>query len=432
MMPIRKHKKQVRPGTLVGSDLPKFHAARAWAIFAVAASGFLLSMFFRVSTAVISPSLARDLTLTSDQLGELSAAFFYAFALFQIPAGIALDRIGPRRTMGLLGLTGSAGAAAFAMAEGFSGAFTGRILLGVGMSCNLMGALTLFSVWFPINRFAFLSGIVVAIGMLGSMLGATPLAAISLAIGWRAAFFVFAAVNTLQAVLLFLVARDRPAGMPAAARMKNPFRGISKVFLSYNYWAMSAVGFFRYGFFAAIQSLWAGPFLMQGLGMDAISAGNVLITLSLGFIAGLPVSGILSDRILKSRKNVILPSLLALFLIIISFLAWDKNTAIWLIHATFFLLGFAAAPGQIIFAHIKELVPEEMSSTSMTGVNLFTMLGAGFLTQVLGTLVEGDPSSITDPSGFRFIWYAGAASLLAASALYVKVPDSKALKRKSS
>jgi len=68
----------------------------------------------------------------------------------------------------------------------------------------------------------------------------------------------------------------------------------------------------------------------------------------------------------------------------------------------------------------------------MTGVNLFTMLGAGFLTQVLGTLVEGDPSSITDPSGFRFIWYAGAASLLAASALYVKVPDSKALKRKSS
>lgn len=412
--------------------MPKFHAARAWAIFAVAANGFLLSMFFRVSTAVISPSLARDLTLTSKELGDLSAAFFYAFALFQIPAGIALDRIGPRITMGLLGLAGSAGAAAFSLAEGFYGAFTGRILLGIGMSCNLMGALTLFSAWFPINRFAFLSGIVVAIGMAGSMLGATPLAAISQAIGWREAFFVFAAVNTFQAALIFLVARDRPAGVAPAATKRNPFKGISKVFLSYNYWAMSAVGFFRYGFFAAIQSLWAGPFLMQGLGMDGISAGNVLVTLSLGFIAGLPVSGVLSDRVLKSRKKVILPSLLALFLIILSFLSWDKNTAIWLIHSTFFLLGFAAAPGQIIFAHIKELVPEEMSSTSMTGVNLFTMLGAGFLTQVLGAMVEGDPSSITDPSGFRFIWYAGAASLLTASALYAKVPDSKSLKSKSS
>jgi sugar phosphate permease len=409
-------------------EIPASDIIRAWAIFAVVAQGFLLSMFFRVSTAVISPALTRDLQLTSDQLGYLSAVFFYAFALIQIPVGVALDRVGPRITMGLLALVGMAGSALFAVASGFHAALFGRILLGLGMSCNLMGAMTLFSSWFPINRFAFLSGLIAAIGVVGNMLAATPLAALSQTVGWRQAFFIFTLFSAFQAALIFLVVRDRPSNAgPAAVKKQHPFKGLRQVFFSYNYWAISSVGFFRYGFFAAIQSLWAGPFLIQGLGMDEIATGNVLLFLGLGFMVSLPISGMLSDRVFRSRKKVVLPSLACLFIIILTVLTWDRDVSRYIVYISFFLMGFMAAPGQIVFAHIKELVPSEITSTAMTGVNLFNMLGAAFLTQMLGMFIEGDPLSITEPSGFGFIWYAGASCIMIPILLYYFVPDSKAL-----
>ena len=121
----------------------KHNAARgrAWAIFFTCLLGFNLSMFYRVSVTVISPELSRDLDLTASQLGDLSAAFFYGFAFCQLPLGMALDRLGARKVMPLINLVGVAGAVLFAMASSPGMAVTARAMIGVGMSCNLMGPL---------------------------------------------------------------------------------------------------------------------------------------------------------------------------------------------------------------------------------------------------------------------------------------------------
>ena len=111
---------------------------RAWAIFWIGSAGFLLSMFYRLSITVISPELTRDLNLNTVQLGQLSAAFFYAFALSQIPIGMALDSIGPRTVVTLLNVAGLAGAVFFALAQTAGQAYWARFLIGIGMSGNLM------------------------------------------------------------------------------------------------------------------------------------------------------------------------------------------------------------------------------------------------------------------------------------------------------
>ena len=67
-------------------------------------------MFYRLSVTVISPELARDLNLSAVQLGSLSAAFFYAFAVMQLPLGLALDSIGARAVMTVLSAVGILGA----------------------------------------------------------------------------------------------------------------------------------------------------------------------------------------------------------------------------------------------------------------------------------------------------------------------------------
>lgn len=392
---------------------------RGWAILAVTSLGFLLSLFYRVSTAVISPQLAAELSLTSAQLGNLAAAFFYVFAASQIPLGWIMDRAGIRGTMTVLGVVGVAGAVLFGAAHTYQQAWLGRALLGLGMSCNLMGIFALLAAWFPADRFAFLAGLVTALGTLGNLAAATPLALLSQTLGWRGSFWAVAALNLLQVAAMFLVVRDRPPDTPRpAASGKGDWRQALSLFASYHYWAISLSTFVRYGFFVALQGLWAGPFLVYGLGLDPVQAGNGILCLGLGIMCGMPFMGRLSDRWLGTRRGVIWPSLALMGLLVLGMAFWQQGIPLWLIYAWLFILGFAAGPGQIMYAHIKELVPGTLTARAMTWVNLFTMLGGAVFSQLLGWVIGGEPASLHGPAGFRPVWFLGAGCLFLVTILY--------------
>lgn len=412
------------------SAKPQPERGRAWAIFAVASLGFVLSQFYRVSNTVISEDLMRDLGLTVEELGTLSAAFFYAFAASQIPLGLALDRVGARRAIIPLSLTGLIGAAAFALAHGDGAALWGRILLGVGMSCNLMGALALLAAWFPPQVFATLSGLLVGVGYLGGLLAATPLAWLASGWGWRWAFIAIGILHAAQTLMVVLVVRDRPAG-GAFTELKRakPWSGLGQVLLRPAFWVICLGTFFRYGCFAALMGLWAGPFLMGALGWTKLDTGNALTTLTVAHIIGLPLTGGLSDRWLGTRKWVIAPALFASALLTWSIGGLERGAPWWLVHGLFALIGFCSAPGQIMYAHVKELVPGPVQGTAMTGINLFTMLGPAVVMQVAGWLVAARPDQLKDPAAFGPAWRFMAAGLAVAGLFYLFAPDSRQARR---
>ena len=60
------------------------------------AAGYFMSYLLRAVNAVVAPDLVQDLGLTPGELGLLTAAYLGAFALFQLPLGVLLDRYGPR------------------------------------------------------------------------------------------------------------------------------------------------------------------------------------------------------------------------------------------------------------------------------------------------------------------------------------------------
>jgi len=153
----------------------RFGLPRRWIIFFLASSLFVLSQFYRASIAVITPDLIRDLSLDANGLSMMSAASFYVFALAQLPIGIYLDRIGQRITMTVLSAIGVAGALIFAWADGLTMLVVGRVLLGVGMACNLMGSMKLLTLWFSPLHFAILSALIVSIGTAGNMAATSPL-----------------------------------------------------------------------------------------------------------------------------------------------------------------------------------------------------------------------------------------------------------------
>jgi predicted MFS family arabinose efflux permease len=212
-------------------------------------------------------------------------------------------------------------------------------------------------------------------------------------VGWRTSFFGLALLHAMLMLCLLFFVRERPAGGPApVAEPRVPAltlaASMKTLFASWNYWAISWSVFFRYGAYAAIQALWAGPFLMDFLGLSAITAGNLLLMINIGFAIGAPSSGVFSDRMLRSRKGAMILGLTVAAGATFTLTQWSRPDLIFLLGVTFFVIGFSNGFGQISYAHIKELMPDEMSGTAMAGINFFTMLGPGIFIHALGDVLQ--------------------------------------------
>jgi len=391
---------------------------------------FFLSNFYRMSGAVISPQLTGEMQLSPEQLGILAAAFFYAFALIQIPIGLLLDKFGARIIMPVFSLIGGAGAIVFAGSAGVNGLIAGRVLLGIGMASNLMGPLKLFTEWFRPNYFATVSGILLAVGTLGNMWATSPLVVMVNTIGWRASFVVMGIITAILAVCFFLVVRDRPV-QPAASPewekrkrgARSSFDSMKSIFTSPNYWLISGATFLRYGTTTAVQALWAGPFLMTIVCLSPMAAGNILLMLSIGYVVGSAFSGFLSDRVLRARKRTLIVGLGIMAIGLLALPLYRCDSIIWL-SLIFFAIGFGSSFGQIMYAHIKELFPAHMSGTAMTGVNFFTMMGGGIFIHGFGSILESSYlASLAPGTAYRMAFFLCFVGALIALGLYAFTKD---------
>ena len=366
-------------------------------IFSILSALYILSMFYRVSNAVIAPNLIQDLGLDAETLGILGGAFFYSFALLQIPMGPMLDRIGPRIMISCSMLIGALGAFLFAFSNSFYTAFWGRILIGLGMASILMGSLKIFTMRFSPKQFATLMGTLISVGTLGNILGASPLAYFTYTIGWRTTFAIAGTISVILAFLVFWIlgrekeSREDTVLSASVEPTISILQSLRIVVGSLSFWQAASVAFFRYGTFVSLQGLWLGPYLMNIKGYSPVKTGNILIFLAVGGIIGGPISGRFSDRAIPSRKAVALwgLSLYALSLSTLTGILKIENP-FWY-GLLFFLMGFFNSFGMGIYSHIKELFPITISGTVMTWVNFFTMAGAAIFMPALGRVIESFP-----------------------------------------
>jgi MFS family permease len=253
---------------------------------------YTVSQFLRSSTGVIAPNLAADLGLQPEGLVILSGAFFLSFAVAQIPVGILLDRYGARITM--IGSVGVAilGCFVFAAARSEAGLTLARVLMGLGCSAMLMGPLMIYRRWFPADRFAMLSGLQISIGTVGALMATAPLAFATELAGWRASFVGAGLVTLVLAIAMGFIARDVPPGHARPHRstetLAQSLGGIAEVMRKRSVWPLFVMISCGYASFAAVQTLWASPYLADVHGLDLTARGNVLLGITGGQIVGLP------------------------------------------------------------------------------------------------------------------------------------------------
>ena len=399
---------------------------RHWAIFLITSANFFLSQFYRASMAVISPELLQELSLNTRQLGLISAAFFYAFALTQIPISIFIDRIGARRLMTTLSIVGIFGAILFSRADSFATGLLSRALLGFGMSCNLMGTLKLMTLWFRPSQFATISGFIFSIGTVGNMAATAPFVALVQQMGWRNSFVAIAALNFLIVIVLYIVVRDKPEDLsfqenPAGtdSELSQPLGNFAVLLGQKDFWIISMATLVGYGTFAAFQALWAGPYLIEVIRLSALEAGNVIFLMNLGMIIGAPAWGALSDKVFKNRKWIIFTGGLATATVMLICAGQSASSTAVTIAVLFFCFGVFRSAGLLMYPHIKELVPLNSAGAAMTGLNFFTMIGPAVFLQGLGYMMQSlYPQASRGVMAFQAAFYVCMGCLLFTALLY--------------
>ena len=368
---------------------------KRWKIFAVLALMYILAYFFRISMAVVARDLAAALSLTAAQLGTLSGVFFYVYGVVQIPLGPLLDRFGGRKVISIFGLASAGGGFLFALAPNYGVALAGRLLIGAGTACVLMGSLKIFTAWFTRQEFTTVSGFMVAVGNLGNMAATAPLAfAVSL-FGWRASFVAVGAVQLVVALLVFLVARDHPPASdhpypedPAPAGAGGIFAAWRTILADRSFWLLAFLSFWWYGNYMVLQGLWGGPYLMEAAGMGRAEAGRVLLFTSLGFIIGSALQGRVANRLFGSHKKTLLFGQTLLLILMTIMLGPAERLPRILLQGAFFLIGIAVSSGVAIYPMVREMFPVRIVATALTSLNFFVLMGAAMVQQGMGLYIE--------------------------------------------
>lgn len=414
----------------VFKGIPSVFSSSKWFAFAVVISLYFNSYLYRVSTAVIAPSLVEEFHIGPKDLALLSSMYFYTFALAQFPLGPALDRLGPRIMCFSLGIVAAIGAMVFAGASTFMAAVAGRALIGVGVSVAFMGTLKVLANWFRANEFATMSALAMGIGNIGALSATFPLALAMGWLGWRVTFLILSFMTLLSAVAIWIFVRDRPALKPGSQEgLSSPTPVEEKVpiketfyslMVERSFWIIACLQFFWFGTFIAVQGLWGGPYLMHIHGLSPAKAGSILAMIAIGFFFGGPILGRLSDRVFMSRKKVIM-TCLGIYVGLILIMALHREMKnIGLLYALFFFFGFMGSSGIIGVAHIKELFPFSISGTVMTCINFFSVAGGAMVMHIMGYIVKSYPQegNIYPFAAYRAAFIFCGVGMLASIILY--------------
>ena len=371
-----------------------------WVIFTILAFGYVLVYFHRLCPAVLAVDMMQDLQATGTLTGLLGAAYFYPYALMQLPAGLLSDSWGPRNTITLFFLVAFAGSLVLGLAPTVLWAIIGRSLVGLGVAMLFVPTLKILAEWFHAREFALMTGILMALGGVGSLSAAAPLAWLSAQIGWRFSFVAVGVFTLILAGLVYIFVRNKPDDMgwpsPSGSSIVDASQSqfsltesVKKVLTCAPFWSLAAWFFFNCAVFFSFGGLWGGPYLVQIYGLEKGQAAQILSMLAIGMIVGSPFLSYVSNSVLHARKPVLVFSSVVVLALTAALAFFTSHIPLFGHYAICFGLGvFSSAVVVIGFTANKELFPVQMAGTATGLVNLFPFAGGAVFQPVLGVTLE--------------------------------------------
>ncbi len=341
------------------------------------AGGYLLSYLYRSVNAVISPELTRELALSPRALGLLTSAYFVSFAAMQIPAGMLLDRYGPRRVEPVLLLLGGAGALVFALADGEAALLAARAMIGVGVSVCLMAPMKAIATWYSVDRQASLSGWMMVAGGVGAIAATAPVEFALRLATWRVIFVGLAVATFAAAAWIWLRVPDTPKPGQAPG-LETQWAGVRSIFRHPRFWWIAPLGGFAMGSFLAMQGLWSVPWLIEVNGYDRGIAARHLLVMGALMLAGYLALGLFATRLaaLGLHPRHLFGLGFALNMASLAAILMQlPGTYLW-----WALYGLGATANILAFTVLNDGFAKELAGRANTALNLL-MFGGAFAAQ---------------------------------------------------
>ncbi len=359
-------------------------AARVFACFAFA---YFFSALVRGVTATLAPSFSAELALPAADLGLLAGAYFFGFAATQLPLGGALDRIGPKRVLVTLLAVAVIGCVAFAVAPNFASLAAARALIGVGVSACLMAPMTLFRRHFSVTGQIRANSWMLMTGSMGMLASTLPVQWLLPVWGWRGLFWILAAMfflSTLALALWVPADREPKAG---AGGLLLAVTGYGEVFRHPGFRRFIPMGFFHYGGMVAVQSLWAGPWMLRVTGLSPAESASGLFLINLCMLGafllwglvtpGLYARGWTAQRIIARWLPV---SLLALVLTAVG--GTGAGALAWSVFCVTSTVVSLSQPA------IAQAFPTTLAGRALSAYNLVIFLGVFVIQWGLGVIID--------------------------------------------
>lgn len=280
------------PGSGSGSAAPaapwpgagRLDARGTSLVFLAFAAAYFCSALLRAITATLAPVLTQEFALRSQSLGLLAGGYFLGFAAVQLPLGRWLDRHGPKRVILCFLSLAVLGCLAFSAASSFAALLGARVLLGMGVGACLMAALTGYRRWFDAATLLRANSWMLMTGSLGMLASTLPVQWLMPLVGWRALFWLLAGLIVLSMAAIARIVPDwhAPAPSPSCtpAPAAPPESGYAFIWRSRYFRKLAPLAFFNYGGMVAVQTLWAGPWLVRVAGQTPLASATGLFCIN--------------------------------------------------------------------------------------------------------------------------------------------------------
>lgn len=282
---------------MTGARRSRPSVSRAHLIWAAGVFAYVCAVSGRSSFGVASVEASERFGAGGTVLSLFGVVQLGTYAAAQIPAGLLLDRIGPRRMLLIGAVTMAAGQLLLAFTMSLPLALTARFLTGAGDAATLISVIRLIAAWFPDRQVPVFTQMAAMIGQFGQAVAAVPFLAVLVNVGWTPAWAMLAFLLLLSVLLVLTLVRDHPDSVAAPAGAASSSRQVLRdTFTSRAAWS----GFFLHWMtLVTVNSflfMWGVPYMSEGHGIGAAEVGTLLTINVLVMVALGPLVGVLTGR----------------------------------------------------------------------------------------------------------------------------------------
>ncbi len=362
------------------------HKKMAWIVWLASAAFLLFQFFLQLSSADIVTGLMKSFSLSAFGASVLASSYYYIYVTLQTPAGILIDRFGPRRLLTAGAFVCGFGCFLFSQAHHVTLAFPARLLMGTGGAFAFVGSLSLISRWFPIHRFAVMVAMAETVGMMGALFGGTLLAHLVAHFGWRACMAGAALIGVIISGLLWTIVRDNPPDTKHVPMLAGNFLGnIKFLFKNKIAWMNGFYSGLMFSVQTVFVSLWGVPFIETAHHQSLTMAAFICNLLFVGVCIGGPVLAWLDSHFAWRRQVTVAGALVSF--VLISLVIYLPQLPLWVVGLLLLLLGFSCSSYVLTFVIANEIAPGYMRSTSVGFVNMLSVSSAPLLQPLVGFLM---------------------------------------------